>query len=192
MPTRGWDSVTVPGAVSAWAALSAKFGKLPFAELFEPAIGYARDGFLVSPTVARQWQTQGPQLQDQPGFARRSCPAAARRGRRAVPPSRRRRARCEAIAETRGEAFYRGALAQKIAAASRAQGGAMTVEDLAAHQPDWVEPIGQDYRGLRLHEIPPNGQGIAALMALGILEQLRSGGSRRWIRPTACTCRSRR
>jgi gamma-glutamyltranspeptidase/glutathione hydrolase len=74
------------------------------------------------------------------------------------------------IAQTKGEAFYRGALAEKIAAASRAQGGAMTVEDLAAHQVDWVVPLAQRYRDLTVHEIPPNGQGIAALITLGILE----------------------
>jgi len=170
MPRTGWDSVTVPGAVSAWVALSAKFGRLPFAELFAASLEYAERGFLVSPIVARQWQTQGPQLQDQPGFAAAFLPSgrAPYAGELFRHPAQART--LQAIAESRGEAFYRGALAEKIAAASRAQGGAMTTEDLAAHQPDWVEPIGQDYRDLRLHEIPPNGQGIAALMMLGILE----------------------
>ena len=169
MPNTGWDSVTVPGVVSAWAALSVKFGRLPFTELFEPAIGYAENGFLVSPTVARQWQTQAPQLIDQPGFAQAFTPQgrAPAAGELFRHPAQAGTLR--AIAESRGEDFYRGALAEKIAAASRAQGGAMTAADLAAHQPDWVEPIGQDYRSARLHEIPPNGQGIAALMALGIL-----------------------
>ncbi|HTS52633.1 MAG TPA: gamma-glutamyltransferase family protein [Burkholderiales bacterium] len=169
MPATGWDAVTVPGVVSAWAALSAKFGRLPFAELFAPAIGYAETGFLISPTVARQWQTQAPQLMDQPGFAQAFLPEGRppMAGELFRNPAQART--LQAIAESRGEAFYRGALAEKIAAASRAQGGAMTAADLAAHQPDWVEPIGLDYRGLRLHEIPPNGQGIAALIALGIL-----------------------
>ncbi len=169
MPLAGWDSVTVPGVVSGWAALSARFGQLAFAELFAPAIGYAENGFLVSPTVARQWQTQAPQLMDQPGFAEAFLPGgrAPVAGELFRNPSQART--LKSIAESHGEAFYRGELAQKIAAASRSQGGAMTTEDLAAHQPDWIEPIGQDYRGMRLHEIPPNGQGIAALMALGIL-----------------------
>jgi gamma-glutamyltranspeptidase/glutathione hydrolase len=169
MPATGWDAVTVPGAVSGWAALSAKFGRLPFAELFAQAVAYAESGFLVSPTVARQWQTQGPQLADQPGFAQAFLPEgrAPLAGELFRNPAQART--LQAIAESRGEAFYRGTLAEKIAAASRAQGGAMTAADLAAHQPDWVEPIGLDYRGLRLHEIPPNGQGIAALIALGIL-----------------------
>jgi gamma-glutamyltranspeptidase/glutathione hydrolase len=136
--------------------------------------------------VARQWQTQGPQLQDQPGFAAAFLPGgrAPYAGELFRHPAQART--LQAIAESRGEAFYRGALAEKIAAASRAQGGAMTAEDLAAHQPDWVEPIGQDYRGLRLHEIPPNGQGIAALMMLGILEHFDLAQVP-VIRPTACT-----
>ena len=169
MPLAGWDSVTVPGVVSGWAGLSARFGQLAFADLFAPAIGYAENGFLVSPTVARQWQIQAPQLIDQPGFAEAFLPGgrAPAAGELFRNPAQART--LAAIAESRGEAFYRGELAQKIAAASRSQGGAMTVEDLAAHQLDWVEPIGQDYKGVRLHEIPPNGQGIAALTALGIL-----------------------
>lgn len=170
MPTEGWDSVTVPGAVSAWAALSRKFGKLPFERLFEPAIEYARRGFLVSPVIARQWQAQVPRLASQPGFAE-----AFLRGGRAPQigelfrfPEQART--LEEIAASGGESFYRGALAEKIAGFSAANGGVLTGEDLAAHQADWVEPAGQRYRGCRVHEIPPNGQGIAALIALGILE----------------------
>ena len=84
MPTRGWDSVTVPGAVSAWVALSERFGKLPFADLFEPAIRYASDGFMVSPIIARLWARQAPELQNVPGFAehfmlRGRAPAAGER-----------------------------------------------------------------------------------------------------------------
>jgi gamma-glutamyltranspeptidase / glutathione hydrolase len=169
MPNTGWDSVTVPGVVSAWAGLSSKFGRLPFADLFEAAIGYAERGFIVSPTVARQWQAQSPQLKDQPGFADAFLPGGRAPGAGELFRNPAQARTLQAIAESRGESFYRGALAEKIAAASREQGGAMTEDDLAAHEPDWVEPIGQDYRGLRLHEIPPNGQGIAALMTLGIL-----------------------
>jgi gamma-glutamyltranspeptidase/glutathione hydrolase len=170
MPILGWDTVTVPGAVSAWAALSQRFGRLPFPDLFCAAIEYARNGFLVSPTVARQWADQIPKFAMQPGFAQAFMPEG-----RAPHPGEVFRFPAQAttledIARTGGESFYRGALAHKIAAASQAQGGAMTAADLAAHAPEWVEPISQPYRGLRLHEIPPNGQGIAALMTLGILE----------------------
>ena len=170
MPTEGWDSVTVPGVVSAWAGLSAKLGKLPFETLFEPAIDYARNGFPVSPVVASQWESQIPRLKDQPGFAQ----AFVRNGRapRAGELFRfpEQADTLAEIARTRGESFYRGALAQRIVDFSSACGGALHLDDLAAHQPDWVEPIGQGYRGYRVHEIPPNGQGISALIALGILE----------------------
>ena len=170
MPTVGWDCVTVPGVVSAWAAISQRFGKLAFADLFEPAITYAEHGFLVSPTVARQWESQIERFAQQPGFAEAFMPGgrAPRAGKLFRFPHQAHTLR--AIAATKGEAFYRGELAARIAAASKAQGGAMTEDDLAAHRPDWVEPIAQDYRSLRLHEIPPNGQGIAALITLGILE----------------------
>jgi gamma-glutamyltranspeptidase/glutathione hydrolase len=170
MPQRGWESVTVPGCVSAWVELSTKFGKLPFADLFEPAIKYASDGYMVSPTIARLWANQVPELKNQPGYAEAFMPRgrAPEPGEKFSSPAHART--LARIAETRGEAFYRGDLAEKIAAFAKQHGAALTHEDLAAHSNDWVDPIGLDYRGFRLHEIPPNGQGIAALMALGILE----------------------
>jgi gamma-glutamyltranspeptidase/glutathione hydrolase len=171
MPKRGWDSVTVPGCVAAWADLSTRFGTLPFADLFEPAIRYAADGFLVSPTIARLWANQVPELKPQPGFAEAFLPhgRAPEAGERFANPAQART--LARIAATRGEAFYRGELAEAIAAHARQCGGALTAEDLAAHANEWVTPIGIDYKGFRLHEIPPNGQGIAALQALGILEE---------------------
>src|SRR5688572_17567530 len=138
MPTRGWDAVTVPGAVSAWVALSGRFGKLPFADLFEPAIRYAADGYMVSPTIARLWAKQVPDLKNVPGFAEHFMP----RGR-APEPGEKFTAPAHAkvlkrIAETKGEAFYKGDLAESMAAHSRQHGGAMTLDDLAAHSADWV------------------------------------------------------
>jgi len=170
MPQRGWEAVTVPGAVSAWVDLSAKFGKIPFAHLFEPAIKYAQDGFMVSPTIARLWANQVPELKSQPGYAEAFMPRgrAPEPGEKFTFPAQARTLKL--IAESKGEAFYKGELAEKIAAHARQCNGAMTMEDLAAHTNDWVEPIAIDYRGYSLMEIPPNGQGIAALMALGILE----------------------
>jgi gamma-glutamyltranspeptidase / glutathione hydrolase len=170
MPTRGWEAVTIPGAVSAWVALSERFGKLPFADLFEPAIRYATDGYLVSPTIARLWTAQVPNLKDVPGFAEHFMPhgRAPEAGEKFVAPAHAKA--LKRIAETKGAAFYRGELAESMAAHSCKHGGAMTMADLAAHAADWVEPLAQDYRGYTLHEIPPNGQGIAAQMALGILE----------------------
>ena len=170
MPQRGWNSVSVPGCVSAWVTLSERFGKLPFADLFEPAIGYARDGYLVSPTIAKQWAKQVSELQAQPGFKEAFMP----KGRAPLPGEKfsfpDQAKTLELIAQTRGEAFYRGDIAQRIAAHAKQHGALMTAADFAAHTSDWVEPLAQDYRGYTLHELPPNGQGIAALMALGILQ----------------------
>ena len=171
VPALGWNSVTVPGAVSAWVALHAKFGKLPFARLFGPAISYGRDGFLVSPTVAAQWAEQVPIFKSQPGFVEVFMP-----GGRAPKPGELVRfadhaATLEKIADTSGEAFYRGELATKLEAHATANGGVMRAGDLAAHRADWVGTINGAYRGYTAHEIPPNGQGIVALIALGILER---------------------
>jgi len=176
MPQRGWNAVSVPGCVSAWVTLHAKYGKLPFADLFEPAIRYARDGYMVSPTISRLWANQVPDLKDQPGFAQAFMPngRAPAAGEKFTFPDQAKT--LELIAKTKGEAFYKGELAEKMAAHSKANGGAMTVADLSAHQCDWVDPIGMDYRGTTLHEIPPNGQGIAALAALGILENFDVAG----------------
>jgi gamma-glutamyltranspeptidase/glutathione hydrolase len=175
MPTTGWDAVTVPGAVSAWVALSERFGKLPFADLFEPAIRYAADGYLVSPTIARLWARQAPSLKDVPGFVEHFMPhgRAPEAGEKFAAPAH--ASTLKLIAETKGAAFYRGELAESMAAHSRKHGGAMTMADLAAHTANWVEPLAQDYRGYTLHEIPPNGQGIAAQIALGILENFDLG-----------------
>lgn len=170
MPLRGWDSVTVPGGVSAWRALSERFGTLPFADLFEPAIRYARDGYLVSPTVHRQWQAQIAEMLPQPGFSQSFAPGgrAPLPGERFICPGQART--LERIASTKGDDFYHGELAAAIAAHARQTGGAITEGDLAAHRADWVEPISIPYRDVVLHEIGPNGQGIGALMALGVLQ----------------------
>lgn len=170
-PKRGIDSVTVPGAVSAWVALSERFGKLPFAALMEPAAEIAERGYLVPVVVQQKWAAAVPELQSLPGFAQSFMPwgrapqvgelfqfAAAARALRA-------------IGATQGQAFYTGEIAQALVAFSQAQGGSLTLADLAAHRPEWVTPIARNYRGYTLHEIPPNGQGIAALIALGILDR---------------------
>jgi gamma-glutamyltranspeptidase / glutathione hydrolase len=172
MPATGWDPVTVPGAVSAWAALSARFGRLPFGDLFEAAIRYARAGFLVSPITAAAWARAPERYAAYPSFAETFAP----HGRAPYPgelfrcPDQART--LELIAATKGETFYRGAVAERIAAHARATGGLLTVEDLASHAPEWVTPMAQGYHGYHLHEIPPNGQGLAALIALGILQHL--------------------
>jgi len=170
MPKRGWDAVTVPGAVSAWVALSERFGKLPFEKLFEPAVDYARRGFPVSPVIAESWQSavQTFEAFDDWKTAFLRGGRAPRVGEVFALPDLART--LERIAGTRGETFYRGGLAERIVACAARSGGAMTLDDLASHRADWVEPIAVDYRDVALHEIPPNGQGIAALMMLGILK----------------------
>jgi len=169
IPPRSWEAVTIPGAVSAWAALSQRFGALPFADLFAPAIRYARDGYAVSPVVAGKWAAAEKVLPHDLGFAEHflprgrapvagelfSCPAMART--------------LESIAATRGNAFYRGELAHAMVAHAKANGALHTLSDFADHTVDWVQPLGLDFGATTVHEIPPNGQGIAALMALGIL-----------------------
>lgn len=169
MPTLGWDSVTTPGCVSAWVTLSKRYGKLPFEALFEAAIRYARESFMVSPITAASWAAQAPERKSFSEFAWTFLPKdrAPHPGERFYCPQQAET--LEEIAATRGESFYRGPLAERIALASGADDGAMTMDDLAAHKCDWVDPISIEYRGYELHEIPPNGQGIAALIALGIL-----------------------
>ena len=176
MPQRGWNAVTVPGCVSAWTALSQRFGKLAFAELFEPAIAYARDGYLVSPTIAKQWANQVSELQAQPGFSAAFMP----RGRAPAPGEKfsfpDQAKTLELIARTRGAAYYQGEIAERIAADAKRSGALMSTADFAAHKADWVAPLAQNYRGYTLHELPPNGQGIAALIALGILQHFDVAG----------------
>jgi gamma-glutamyltranspeptidase/glutathione hydrolase len=169
IPQRGWDSVTVPGAVAGWVALHERFGKLPFADLLEPAIELAERGYAVSPVVQQKWAAQTPILKDQPGFAQAFLPRgrAPHIGERFEFPDAART--LHRIAQTTGRDFYEGETAERIAAFAAGNDAAMTVADLRGYTPEWVEPISMDYRGYTLHEIPPNGQGIAALMALGIL-----------------------
>ncbi|MEL6220154.1 MAG: gamma-glutamyltransferase family protein [Pseudomonadota bacterium] len=170
MPERGWESVTVPGAVGAWVAVSERFGRLPFATLFEPAVRLAETGFIVTPVIASLWARGAALLKDQPGFAQHFMPdgRAPVAGERFASPDL--AATLTAIAETKGEAFYQGALAERIAAAAAEHGAALTLDDLAAETPDWCGTISGSFDGSELHEIPPNGQGIAACMALGMLE----------------------
>ncbi len=175
-PKRGWDSVTVPGAVASWVALSERFGKLPFADLMAPAVEIAERGYSVPIVVQEKWAAAAPLLANEPGYAAAFMP----RGRapqvgelfRFADAARSLRL----IGETRGAAYYGGEIAEAAARHAREHGGAITVADFAAYRPEWVAPIGKDYRGHTLHEIPPNGQGIAALIALGILEQFDLAG----------------
>lgn len=169
-PKRGVDAITVPGVVAGWAALHERYGKLPFAELMEPAIEIAERGYAVPPVVAQKWAAAVPELKDQPGFAHTFMPhgRAPNVGERFV---------FKDVAETlkrigasNGRDLYEGEIAEKLVAFIREHGGAHTLEDFRQYRPEWVTPISKNYHGYTLHEIPPNGQGISALMALGILE----------------------
>jgi len=170
MPMRGWDSVSVPGAVAGWVALSRRLGKLPFAQLLQPAIELAERGYGVGVVTADKWQRQIALLQDQPGFAQAFMP----RGRAPAPGERFTFAEAartlRLIAQTQGQAFYEGEVAEKLAAHAAANGGAMVLSDLANYRAEWVTPIAKNFCGHTVHEIPPNGQGIAALLAMGMLE----------------------
>jgi gamma-glutamyltranspeptidase/glutathione hydrolase len=166
MPQFGWDAVTVPGAVSVWVALSARFGQLPFEDLFAPAIDYAENGFQVGPRTAFHWEEAKELYAGFAGFEAHFLPAPAFGQRVKLPDAA---ATLREIAASGGESFYRGALAARIEQAAIDAGGAMRRSDLEQHKADWVEPLRQSYRDVALHEIPPNGQGLAAQIALGIL-----------------------
>lgn len=169
-PKRGVDAITVPGVVAGWAALHERYGKLPFTDLMVPAIEIAERGYAVPPVVAQKWAAAVPELKDQPGFAHTFMPngRAPNVGERFVFKDVAETLR--RIGATNGRDLYEGDTAEKLVAFIRANGGAHTLEDFRNYRPDWVTPISKNYRGYTLHEIPPNGQGISALMALGILE----------------------
>ncbi|KQO66046.1 gamma-glutamyltransferase [Methylobacterium sp. Leaf87] len=177
-PCRGWDSVTVPGAVAAWVALSERFGRLPFADLLEPAIEIAERGYLAPIVVQQKWAAAAriDEITRQPGFAETFLPygRAPHVGERVTLPGIARALR--AIGQTKGRAFYEGEIAEAVERHAAAHGGAMTLRDMAAYRPEWVTPTAQNYRGHTLHEIPPNGQGIAAQIALGILQNFDLAG----------------
>jgi gamma-glutamyltranspeptidase/glutathione hydrolase len=175
MPLHGWLPVTVPGCPSAWAELSRRFGKLPFASLLQPAIELAEDGFPVSPTVARQWEIarqafeQGRQPVLEAWFDTflidGHAPAAGELFRN---PGQAHTLRL--LADSQCESFYRGAIAEALAAHAKATGGYLSAADLAGYRASWVAPIKTTYRGYDVWEIPPSGQGLIALMTLNIVQ----------------------
>ncbi len=175
MPEHGIHSVTIPGAIDAWQTALERFGTLSFEEALQPAIRYAEDGYAVSPVVAKVWKQHEAFLAQCPD-ARRSlllegqAPPAGTRYRQ---PNLARSLRL--IARGGGDAFYKGEIAERIVAFSRANDGLLELEDFAEHHSQWVDPIHTDYRGLRIHEIPPNAQGITALMMLNMLENTDLG-----------------
>jgi gamma-glutamyltranspeptidase/glutathione hydrolase len=174
MSLRGWGPVTVPGAVSGWVALWKRFGKLPFADLMEPAIRFARDGYLVAPRTAELWARAYPSMSRHDEWKRVFAPA----GRAPFAAERivlaDHAATLDEIARTEGASFYTGRLARRIADAARADGAFLDEKDLAAHEARWVTPLESPFASSTMLAIPPNGQGIAAQIARGILEASRA------------------
>ena len=172
MPLLGWLPVTVPGAVAAWADLLAAHGRMTLAEVLAPAIRYAEAGFAVSETIARGWAHLAPKIAQQAAAARTYLidgkPPLV--GTVVRQPGLARSLRL--IAEHGAAAMYTGELAQAIVAASEREGGVLALEDLAAHTSTWQDPLRVRYRDVEVLQCPPNGQGIVALMALGILDGL--------------------
>lgn len=176
MPERGWTPVTVPGAVDTWDELHRRFGRLPIDRLLAPAIDYATNGHPLSPVVARQWSaaadffaTAARDLPELAGWAPVFAPdgRAPRAGERWLAPGHART--LQALADHGFRDFYEGSVAEAITAYAASTGGRLDAADLAGHRGEWVDPISVAYRGHRVWEIPPNGQGIAALLALGML-----------------------
>src|SRR5688500_13895856 len=176
VPAAGWLPVTVPGAPGAWRDLHARFGRLAFERLFEPAIYYAEHGFPVGPVTAAAWalteniyrqSRTGPEFK---GWFETFVPGGTAPAAGETFSSPGHAASLRAIATSKADSFYAGDLAQAIARFASETGGFLTREDLAAHTSTWVEPIGTHYRGYDVWEIPPNGQGIAALIGLNLLE----------------------
>jgi gamma-glutamyltranspeptidase/glutathione hydrolase len=170
IPSRTPWAWTVPGAVDGWFELHRRFGKLPLAEVLAPAIRAAREGEPVPQVIAAGWQGGAQILKDQPGFAAVFMPGgrAPREGEVFKNPAL--AGAYELLAREGRDAFYEGAIARAILDLSARSGGVFRAEDLARHRSEWVEPISTDYRGVRVYQLPPNGQGLTVLEMLNILE----------------------
>ena len=172
MPQEGINSVTVPGAVRGWYEIHQRFGKLPWRELFQPAIYFAEQGYPVHEGIAEIWDSGGVirGLKNNAESARVFLPGgqAPKTGQIFRDPDLGHALRL--IADQGPDAFYKGDIAKAILKTSQHLSGTMTAEDLAAFSPEWVEPLSTDYRGWRVYELPPNGQGMAALEMLNIME----------------------
>ncbi|GAA5216087.1 gamma-glutamyltransferase [Corallincola platygyrae] len=170
LPPYGPLPVSVPGTVDGWYELHGKFGKLPMDKLLAPAIRYAENGFPVSELIAYYMQRSGPRLSKYPGFAQVFMPNGKMPEKGEIFKNPALASTYRAIAKGGRDAFYKGDIAVKIAAYMKQNDGFLSYEDLATHTSDWVAPVSTNYRGYDLWELPPNGQGIAALQILNILE----------------------
>lgn len=170
IPALGPLPVSVPGCVDGWFEMHDRFGALPMEAILQPAITYAREGFPLSELIAYYWERNAQALKDYPGFAEIFMPGgeAPRKGEIFRNPYL--AGTLEKIALQGRDVFYRGEIADSIDAYMKRNGGFLSKEDLAAHTSEWVEPVSANYRGYDVWELPPNGQGIAALQILNILE----------------------
>lgn len=172
IPLRSIDSVTVPGAVAGWNALHARFGKLPLKDILQPAIYYANQGFPV-PELDHEYFSEAPQVfADDPEGQRTYLPNGKPPALGEVFRNPNLAKALTLIANSGTDAYYKGPIAQAILATSQAHGGTMSAADLANFKPEWVEPISTTYRGWTVYELPPNGQGMAALEMLNIMETI--------------------
>jgi len=178
IPKYGPLPVSVPGAVDGWFELHSRFGSLPMAELLEPAIRYAREGFPVTEEIARLLVVNQNRIGHYPGFAETFMPNGRVPAKGEVFSNPRLADTLQAIADGGRDAFYKGDIARRIDAYMTEHGGLLRYKDLAAHTSEWVTPVSTNYRGWDVYELPPNGQGIAALQILNILEgfDIRSMG----------------
>jgi len=171
IPSYGPLSVSVPGAVDGWFELHGRFGRLPMGELLAPAIGYAEEGFPVTPVIAAVWAADAAVLGDYPGFADVFLPDGRAPAAGEIFRNRRLAETYRRIATGGRDAFYLGKIAQGIHNCITGQGGYLSHEDLAAHRSEWVQPVSTTYRGHEVWELPPNGQGIAVLQMLNLLKE---------------------
>ncbi len=169
MPQEGIQSVTVPGAVSGWAALHKRFGKLPWSELFQPAIYFAEHGFPVTEMIAGAWHEEEAKLAKEPNAKRVLLPNGRAPAVGEIFRNPEMAAAYRLIAAEGPSAFYKGAIARAILKTSERLGGKLSAADFAEFEPEWVQPISTEYHGWKVYELPPNVQGIAALEMLNIL-----------------------
>jgi gamma-glutamyltranspeptidase / glutathione hydrolase len=175
IPSHGALSVSVPGCVDGWFELHSKFGKLSMPEILSPAIDYAKNGFPVSELIAHYWQSNSRILQKYPGFEEIFMPGGKAPAKGEIFKNPFLANTLEQIANEGRDVFYKGEMAQKMVDYLRAQGGFFTMKDFEDHTSEWIEPVSTNYRGYDVWELPPNGQGIAALQMLNILENYDIG-----------------
>ncbi len=178
VPEYGADSITVPGAVDGWFSLVERFGKLKMEQILAPAIDYAENGFPVSEIIANQWASEVPLLLKDEWASRTYLLDGRAPSHGEIVSNRNLAATLRRIATGGRDAFYRGAIAERIVQAVRDKGGVLAPKDLADHKSEWVKPLSVSYKGYEFYELPPNGQGLTALLMLNILEgfDLKSWG----------------